>query len=192
MKLSRFSRRALALDFEKDILPLEQRLINEYGFVKEEVNFMVRHRPSIILLDQEKDVGIPVLHRFFVEKKGFDIDTMRTLVVKYPYIAGKTEQQLNHFFETLKAQGLKEEEIMQALLEIPKLISMDIDKQIKDITFLFNLYHGFSIQEVMDIFKQFPYLLCCDADKIQRYMAEFRKYQFTKEQIYRLVIQCIY
>lgn len=78
---------------------------------KEEVNFIVKHRPNIILLDQEKDVNIPLLHRFFVKKKGCDIDTLRTLVVKNHYIAVKIEQQLNHFFKGLKAQGLKEEEI---------------------------------------------------------------------------------
>lgn len=31
------------------------------------------------------------LNRFFVEKKGYELDALRTLVVKYPYILGKNE-----------------------------------------------------------------------------------------------------
>lgn len=81
----------------------------------------------------------------------------------------------------MNENGLSEEETMKALLEIPKLISMDIQKQVKDITFLFNLYHRFTNQEVMEIFKKFPYLFCCEPNKIERYMAEFRKYKFSND-----------
>ena len=76
---------------------------------------------------------------------------------------------------------------MRALLECPKLISMDIEHQMKEIFFLFNLYHGITEKEVMSIFVEFPYLFCCDALKVQKFMAEFRKYRFSKEQIIRLV-----
>jgi hypothetical protein len=70
---------------------------------------------------------------------------------------------------------------MKQLIECPKLISIDLDKKIKEITFLFNLYHKINQKEVMEIFNSFPYLFCCDIDKIQKFMAEFRKYRFTKE-----------
>lgn len=46
---------------------------------------------------------------------------------------------------------------------------------------MFNLYHKFTTPEVMEIFKEFPYLFCCDIDKVQRFMAEFKKYRLTKE-----------
>ena len=81
----------------------------------------------------------------------------------------------------MKEHGISDEEAMQALLNIPKLISMNLDKQMKEIIFLFNLYHRFTTEEVMHIFKKFPYLFCCDQEKVQRYMAEFRKYKFTKD-----------
>jgi hypothetical protein len=51
------------------------------------------------------------------------MDTLRTLIVRYPYIVSKTREELGQFFTTLKAQGLSEEEVMKALLESPKLIS---------------------------------------------------------------------
>jgi hypothetical protein len=70
---------------------------------------------------------------------------VRTLVIRYPYVLSKTKEELEHFFSVMKGQGLTEEETMKALLECPKLISKkDIEKQIKEIQFLFNLYHQIS------------------------------------------------
>lgn len=116
LKMSRFPRSALDLDFEKDILPNEKKLIEHYGFVKEEVNFIVKHRPSFIVMGKDDKVGMEVLYKFFVEKKGYDIDTLRTLVVKYPYIAGKDEQHLAHYFSIMNDYGVSDDEAMTALL----------------------------------------------------------------------------
>jgi len=68
------------------------------------------------------------LYKFFVDKKGFDIDTLRTLVVKYPYIIGKTEENLNDFFKLMASHGLSETETMKVLLECPKLVSKNLNK----------------------------------------------------------------
>jgi len=71
-------------------LPAEEKLINLYGFVKEEINFVMKHKPTFILLDIDGDrVGMNGLYKFFVEKLSFDIDAVRTLVVKYPVILSK-------------------------------------------------------------------------------------------------------
>jgi len=86
----------------------------------------MRHKPNFIFFDQTEKVGIHVLKGFFVDKKGFDLDVVRTLVVKYPFILGKDEEHLNKFFDILKEHGLTDEEIMKYLVETPKLISMDL------------------------------------------------------------------
>jgi len=39
----------------------------------------------------------------------------------------------------------------------------------------------------MDIFRAFPYLLCLEPEKVQKFMGEFKKYKFTKEQVIHLV-----
>lgn len=51
---------------------------------------------------------MPNLHKVFVEKKGFDLDVVRTLVVKYPYILGKSEEHIEKYFSLMGAQGLTE------------------------------------------------------------------------------------
>lgn len=67
MKFKKFPTRVLDLDFEKDILAAEQKLISQYGFVKEEINFVMKHKPAFILLDKDNDTGMNVLHKFFVQ-----------------------------------------------------------------------------------------------------------------------------
>lgn len=40
--------------------------------------------------------------------------------------------------------------------------------------------------EVNEIFRSFPYLYLCEINKIQKFMGEFRKYRFTKEQVIKV------
>jgi len=53
IKMKRFPLRLISLDFDKDILPAEKKLIDQYGFVKEEINFVMRYKPSFILYEKE-------------------------------------------------------------------------------------------------------------------------------------------
>jgi len=78
---------------------------------------------------------------------------------------------------------------MYYLIECPKLISKQLDKHMPDILESFSLYHRVSQEEVMDIFKSFPYLFCCDPEKIRKYMSEFRKYRFPKGLVINVVSQ---
>lgn len=69
-----------------------------------------------------------MIAKFFVDKKGFDIDAVRTLIVKYPYILGKNEEELEEYFTIMTRHGLSEEDAMRALLECPKLVSKNLEK----------------------------------------------------------------
>lgn len=70
----------------------------------------MKYKPSFILLDHvSQNEGMNALNRFFVDKKGFDLDAVRTLVVKYPYILSKTEEDLDSFFNQMQRNGLTEE-----------------------------------------------------------------------------------
>lgn len=62
--------------------------------------------------------------------------------------------------------GLTEDEAMKQLLDCPKLVNPNLEKQVKEINFLFNLYHGMTEAQVAEIFKGFSYLWCCDLKKI--------------------------
>ncbi len=43
-----------------------------------------------------------MLEALFVKKYGFDIELVRTLVVKYPYILSKTQEHLEGVFTALQ------------------------------------------------------------------------------------------
>jgi hypothetical protein len=90
------------MDIDRDIVPAEEKLISTYGFLKEEVNFVMRYNPKFILFDQTADTGLKTLQSFFVDKQGFELETVRTLVIRYPYVLSKTKEELEHFFNVMK------------------------------------------------------------------------------------------
>ena len=127
LKGRKFPRRVLAMDFENDILPAERKLIEKYGFVKEEINFIIKRKPAFILFEKEgSNEGLLMLNKYLVEERGFQPEVLKTLIMRYPYILSKNYEQINTFFKTLGDYNLSEEEIMKYLLECPRLISFDL------------------------------------------------------------------
>ena len=57
----------------------------------------------------------------------------------------------------------------------------------KECFHLFSLYHDINKDQVIDIFKHFPYLFCCDMTKLREFLGEFRKYRFNERQIMNIV-----
>lgn len=49
LKTGQLPKRYLDLNFEKDILPVEGALISKYGFLKEEIDFIMRKKPSFLV-----------------------------------------------------------------------------------------------------------------------------------------------
>lgn len=103
IKIVRLSRAVYNLDFEREVIGAEEKLINEYGFLKEEINFIMRYNPKFILVDQQSEDGhgIKAMRKLLVQEKGFEMDSVRTLVVRYPYILSKTREELTKYFEIL-------------------------------------------------------------------------------------------
>jgi hypothetical protein len=54
----------------------------------------MKKKPTFILFRFENNENFKMLHRFFVEERGYDLNVLRTLVVRYPPILGKTEDEL--------------------------------------------------------------------------------------------------
>jgi mTERF len=81
-------------------------LINEYGFVKEEINFITKHKPTFVLAIDTDKSGIHIVKKVFIDDKGFPLEYIRTLILKYPYILGKTEEELTKYFDILNGHGL--------------------------------------------------------------------------------------
>ena len=69
-----------------------------------------------------------MLQRFFIEERGYELGVLKTLIMRYPYILSKTEQEMNKFFKVFGEKGINEEELVQYLLSYPRLISFNIEK----------------------------------------------------------------
>jgi len=159
----------------------------EFGFAREEIRFVMRHKPTFLFNQtMESKDGIAHLQDFFVNKYGYDMELVRTLVVKYPFILSKTQEQLEATFSQLEARGVTRPEIVKLVFECPKLLSVNLESQISECLHLFDLYHKISEEQVFDIFRSFPYLFCCEMGKMRLFLAEFRKYKFTNDQILNL------
>lgn len=171
-----------------DLRLRREHLQKEYGFSIEEQRYITRQKPNFIMYNQHANKGMESLSNLLVGKYGFSKELVRTLVLKYPKVLGQSDKHITTFFEYMKNQkGIDEMTTMKLVFEIPILLNTDIAVKSKEIEELFRVYHEITPAEVTNIFLDFPYLYCCQTVKIQRFMAEFRKYRFSKEQILDLV-----
>ena len=134
----------------------------------------MRYKPTFLFWQNNTKTGLVTLEEFFVKKYGFDIELVRTLVVKYPYILSKSSEEL-------ESKGVKAQEAMKLIFDCPKLVSIDLEGSIEKTLYLFDLYHKIGQAEVMELFRVFPYLFCCDMTKMRLFMTQFRKYRFTNK-----------
>ena len=156
--------------------------MENYGFTAPEMHHIIKNKPTFVLYEEdfkEKGTGILMLKQLLVDEMGFSHDTMKTLIVKFPYVLGKTKEEMQKYFETLAKYHTSKKDAMDYLLKCPKLLSIDLEANLKEIIFLFELYHQMSELETLKIFRAFPYLACSNQRKLQRYLGEFRKYKLT-------------
>lgn len=66
---------------------------------------------------------------------------LNTLVVKYPFVLGKTQEEIETVFNTLKEYNVKTNAACEAIFKCPKLVSIKLDAKIKETLYLFELYH---------------------------------------------------
>jgi hypothetical protein len=50
------------------------------------------------------------------------------LIMRYPSILSKNEEQIDRYFKLLAEYNVSEEDALKYLLEIPRLISFDLQK----------------------------------------------------------------
>lgn len=86
---------------------MEEKIRKDFGFAREEIRFVMRHKPTFLFNQtMESKDGIAQLQDFFVSKYGYDMELVRTLVVKYPFILSKSQEQLEATFSLLEARGV--------------------------------------------------------------------------------------
>lgn len=156
-------------------------LMEKYGFTQPEMNHLVKNKPTVVLFKEEEVLGrgILVVEKTLCGELNFELDTVKTLIVKYPFILQKTKEELHNFFAVMNSHHINNETAMDLLLTCPKLLAGDLGAQLKEIIFLFELYHKMSEQETIKIFRAFPFMAVTDLRKLTKFLGKFRMYQLT-------------
>ena len=166
-----------------EIRQLEHETHKRFGLTKTEISFIMKHKPTFLFWQEDREAGIANLVELLVDKYGFNLETVKTLVVKYPAVLSKSPAQIEKIFKLLEDQGIQKFDALKYIFECPRLISVNLEEQMKQTFLLFDLYHKIEAERVMEVFKHFPYLFCCDTHKMRLFMAQFRKYRFSQDQI---------
>jgi hypothetical protein len=172
----------------------KQRLIKEFKFVDEEISHILKLQPKFLLglkpdlgLKEADRYGILVLEEFYCTKHGNGKDFLRSLILRYPFLLNKTKSHIEGVFELLAKHGIDEKDAIRYTYDYPKLFSVKLEKQMSEVFHLFKLYNNIEQDKVMTMFRGFPYLFCCDTIKMRKFLAEFKKYKMTEDQIVNLV-----
>tara|TARA_B110000285_G_C14941759_1_gene522369 strand:+ start:457 stop:738 length:282 start_codon:yes stop_codon:yes gene_type:complete len=78
--------------------------MQDYGFNHLEIRQIVRNKPTFLLFEEEYSVhnkGIKALEQVLCQEFGFGAELMKTLVVKYPQILSKTEEDMRQYFKIM-------------------------------------------------------------------------------------------
>lgn len=154
--------------------------------LKLQPKFLLGLKKDLGLADPDR-FGILVLEEFFCQKHGRSKEFLHSLIMRYPYLLNKTKAHIQGVFDLLASHGIDEKEAIKHTFECPKLFSVNLGKQMQEIFALFKLYNKIEEPVVMTMFKSFPYLFCCDTIKTRKFLAEFKKYKMTEDQIVKVV-----
>jgi hypothetical protein len=83
----------------EDLRKRREHLKNQYGFTIEEQRYVARRKPNFLLYDKDENKGIASLSDLLTGKYGFSQELVRTLVLKYPQVLGKSKSSIEHFFD---------------------------------------------------------------------------------------------
>lgn len=130
-----------------------------------------------------------------MEKYGYSEEDIDYLMYFNPKVAlppsyehgGPVNKTIDYFETKL---GTTKEEAREILLRYPIYMRLDKDKLEKRIQLYMDLginSEPLERHEVNDIFKADPFYLLCPLDNYPRFIAEFKKYRFTKEETIKVL-----
>jgi len=104
--------------------------MDEYGFKLQEIKLIVKHKPSFFLFkeDFEKNKkGILAVYNVLNVLNKIEKSQIKSLIVRYPPILSKSEDEINQFFSTLAKYYINKKDAFNLLNKCPKIISYDLE-----------------------------------------------------------------
>jgi hypothetical protein len=152
-----------------------------YGFNDEELNFLIKSHPSIL---KPEYVVLDDLSSFWKSTYDLSDEEFKKLVLRFPRTLGTSQEKVKKVFNYF-GPHLSQREIVDQILECPKLL--DLPDNFEQISQAFSQTYGYNLEELVEIFKVFPYLYCLDIEKLPLFLEQFEKLKFTKEELNRVL-----
>lgn len=90
---------------------------------------IVGKKPTFLLFeeDHEQHKGIKSLEKVLCEENGFSAEMLRTLILRFPTVLSKTEDEVREYFNIMGKYDINKQDAMDYLLQCPKIITVDIE-----------------------------------------------------------------
>jgi hypothetical protein len=179
-----------------DLQEIRKIIIRRYGFTQEEINSVLKYHPALLVnhmthlqkVQSEDELkGLKSLEKVFCREYNQSREFVRKLVIRYPFVLGKTRAELRGTLESIIELGLSEKETIDMVQQCPQLFSTKVSRRVEETVFLFDLYHQMSRDQVIEIFRNFPFLMQVASVNLKRFLGQFKKYRYSHEQIMNLV-----
>lgn len=99
-KKGQFSTRLDALS-QSDVIATEKKLMKEFKFSHGQIHKLIRHKPTILLYEQDYErnkSGVRAMFKVIVEENKLKRKQAQELVIRYPAIVSKSEEDFRNFF----------------------------------------------------------------------------------------------
>lgn len=100
--------------------------MEEFSLEEQEVRKIIKYKTTVLFYEEEyaeNKRGIKAVYSILHEKRGFETKKIRRLIVNYPTILSKSEEDLEAFFKVLAEHGVQSKDAFDQLQQVPKLIS---------------------------------------------------------------------
>lgn len=179
------SKKVLLSPFKGHLIKQEAKIKQKFKFSQEQLLFLIRNKPSILLFDdeyRERKSGILAVYQVFHKEMNFTRNQVKALILRYPAVISLSVDELHTFFKLHRKLGFNDKQTLALFNEVPMIISQS-EKKYEDVIFLFNLYFKMEPKHFVKIYREFPFMICLDRATMQAFLGQFKKYKFTPAQL---------
>jgi len=79
-----FPNRLLSKNYKKDVIAVEKNIMDDFGFSLQEVHYLIKNKPSILLYMDDYDLydsGLRVIKEVMVDQLGYKESQMKELIL---------------------------------------------------------------------------------------------------------------
>jgi hypothetical protein len=158
-------------------------LQSQFRFNDNELNGILKASP--LLLSKKENI-LPEKFEIFRKNFGFTADMFKVLVTRHPKILSIPQPKIQEVYDYFLSKGLTQFEISKCVMQIPKILEQS-PEHFKKISQQFWMSYEIKHERVMEIFKEFPYLMCVKEEKLKNVLEFFHDVDYTADDTVRIL-----